>query len=83
MAIKPDKPTGDFALRDFNYSQDGLYTKMTDNEFKQGRNNTGEVETPLGSVPNAHKDNYILRYLTTQIDYLTKMVEYLEEKVGG
>lgn len=83
MAEKPSKPTGDFVLRDFSYSVDGIYDKMTDTEFKQGRNNTGEVETPLGSVPNAHKDNYIFRYLTTQINYLTKMVEYLDEKTGG
>lgn len=83
MAEKPNKPTGDFALRDFDYSIDGIYDKMTDTEFKQGRNNTGEVETPLGSVPNAHKDNYIFRYLTTQISYLTKMVEYLDQKSGG
>ena len=83
MAEKPSKPTGDFALRDFDYSVDGIYDKMTDTEFKQGRNNTGEVETSLGSVPNAHKDNYIFRYLTAQINYLTKMVEYLDQKSGG
>lgn len=83
MAEKPSKPTGDFALRDFAYSIDGIYEKMTDTEFKQGRNNTGEVETPLGSVSNAHKDNYIFCYLTTQINYLNKMVEYLDKKTGG
>jgi hypothetical protein len=56
---------------------------MTDSEFIQGRNNTGEIETPLGSVPNAHKDNYLFNYLNKHIVYLTRMVEYLTEKVGG
>ena len=83
MAMKPSKPSGDFELRAFNYSEDGTYEKMTDNEFRQGRNNTGEVETPLGSLPNAHKDNYLFQYITQQLSYLTQMVEYLDEKVGG
>ena len=83
MAEKPTKPTGDFAYKDYNYCSNGLYEAMTESEFKQGRNNTGEVETSLGSLPDARKDNYIFRYLTAQINYLTKMVEYLDQKSGG
>ena len=80
MAEKPTKPTGDFAYKDYNYCSNGSYEAMTESEFKQGRNNTGEVETPLGSVPNSYKENYMFRYLTTHIDYLMKMVEYLDSK---
>lgn len=83
MATKPSKPSGDFTLRDVNYSEDGIYEKMTDAEFRQGRNNTGEVETPLGSVPNSHKDNYLFLYFSKHISYLEQMVDYLATKVDG
>jgi hypothetical protein len=83
MATKPTAPTGDYALKSTIYAQDGVIEAMTDSEFIQGRNNTGEIETPLGSVPNAHKDNYLFNYLNKHIVYLTRMVEYLTEKVGG
>lgn len=81
MADKPIAPSGDFILRDVAYSEDGIYEVMSDSEFVQGRNNTGEVETPLGSVPNAHKDNWLFNYLNKHIVYLTQMVEYLESKI--
>lgn len=80
MATKPTAPSGDFALKDIAYAEDGLYTPMTNNEMIQGRNNTGEIETPLGSMPDAQKENYLFRYLTEHIIYLTKMVEYLDSK---
>lgn len=83
MANRPPIPSGEFTLRDKAYASDGLYKTMTDNEMFQGRNNTGEVETPLGSMPDAQKDNYLFRYITEHINYLTKMVEYLEEKIEG
>lgn len=81
MAEKPVAPSGDFELKDSFYAQDSVYSKMTDYEFILGRNNTGEVETPLGSVPNASKDNWLLSYLNQHINYLTKMVLYLESKL--
>ena len=81
MANKPTAPSGDFVLKDVIYSEDGIYEVMSDSEFVQGRNNTGEVETPLGSVPNAHKDNWLFNYLNKHIVYLTHMVEYLESKI--
>lgn len=80
---KPTAPTGDFQLKDIIYGQDGLYTVMTDSEFKLGKNNVGEVETPLGSTPDAQKENYLFQYLTTQILYLSQMVDYLVEQVEG
>lgn len=80
MAEKPSKPTGDFAFKEVAYAGDGTYKAMSTSEFSQGRNNTGEPETPLGSIPNAQKDNYLYRYITEQIIYLTKMVEYLDGK---
>ena len=83
MATKPNKPSGDFGLRDFDYCSDGIYKKMTDNEFKQGRNNTGEVKTPLGSIPDTSKDNYIFRYITTHISYIEKMLDYILEQIGA
>ena len=82
MATKPIAPSGDFALKDIVYARDGQYTPMTDNEMIQGRNNTGESETPLGSMPDAQKDNYLFRYMTEHINYLTKMVQYLESEIN-
>lgn len=81
MADKPIAPSGDFALKDIVYAEDGQYVPMTDNEIVQGRNNTGEIETPLGSMPDAQKDNYLFRYITEHINYLTRMVEYLEAEI--
>lgn len=83
MATKPTAPNGEFILRDVIYAEDGIYETMTDSEFVQGRNNTGEVETPLGSVPNAHKDNWLFNYFNKHIVYLTQMVEYLESEIKG
>lgn len=80
---KPIAPTGDFTLRSVPYSNDSIYETMTDGEFIQGRNNTGEVETPLGSVPNSHKDNWLFQYLNLHIIYLTQMVDYLAEQIEG
>lgn len=81
MTTKPTAPDGEFILRDVIYAEDGIYETMTDSEFVQGRNNTGEVETPLGSVPNAHKDNWLFNYFNKHIVYLTQMVEYLETQI--
>lgn len=83
MVAKPTKPTGDYALKTTIYAQDGIIDVMTDTEIAQGRNNTGEVETALGSVPNSHKENYWFNYLNKHIVYLEKMVEYLDSKVGA
>jgi len=83
MAVKPNKPSGDFELREINYAEDGIYEFMTDNEFAQGRNNTGEIETPLGSIPNSHKENYIFQYLTAHIAYLEQMMDYILEQLEG
>lgn len=82
MATKPIAPSGDFALKNIVYAEDGLYVPMTDNEMTQGRNNTGESETALGSMPDAQKDNYLFRYMTEHINYLTKMVQYLESEIN-
>lgn len=83
MADKPVAPSGDFILRDVTYAQDGLYEVMSDIEIVQGRNNTGEPETPLGSVPNAQKENFWFAYLNQHIVYVEKMVEYLAEQIEG
>lgn len=83
MADKPTPPTGDYELREVIYAQDGIIDVMTDNEIAQGRNMTGEIETPLGSVPNAHKDNFWYNYLNQHIVYIEKMLDYLVEKVEG
>lgn len=82
MATKPTPPDGTFKLRDTVYAEDGINNEISDIEFVQGRNNTGEVETVLGSVPDATKDNWLFGYFNTHIIYLTKMVDYLAEKVG-
>lgn len=82
MATKPTPPSGDYALRNVIYAQDGRKDVMSDLEMAQGRNNTGEPETLLGSMTNAHKDNFILNYFNQHIKYLTEMVQYLDSKVG-
>lgn len=73
----PSKPTGDFALRTQIYAEDGIYSKMTDSEMLNGRNNTGEVETPLGSMPNALKENWLFSYFNQHIVYLEDAVDYI------
>lgn len=83
MATKPTPPSGDYRLRDVLYAQDGRKDVMSDLEIAQGRNNVGEPETLLGSMTNAHKDNFLFNYFNTHIKYLTDMVNYLSEKVGG
>lgn len=83
MAEKPLAPDGDFALREVIYAEDGIWETMTDNEIVQGRNNTGEVETPLGSVPNAHKENWWFNYLNKHIIYIEQMLDYVLEKIEG
>lgn len=83
MAEKPVAPSGDFILRDLTYAQDGIYDVISDIEFVQGRNNTGEPETPLGSIPNALKDNFLFAYFNQHIVYLEKMVDYLAEQIEG
>lgn len=82
MATKPTPPSGDYALRNVIYAQDGRKDVMSDLEMIQGRNNTGEPETLLGSMTNAHKDNFLFNYFNQHIVYLTRMVEYLDSKVG-
>lgn len=82
MADKPSKPEGQFELRNEAYAHDSLFLTMSDSEFAQGRNNTGEVETPLGSVPNAQKDNWLFRYLNEHIIYIEQMLDYILEKGG-
>ena len=82
MATKPQAPKDEYALRDIVYGQYSTISVMTHEEFKDGRNNVGELETPLGSMTNAHKDNYLFRYMTEHINYLTKMVQYLESEIN-
>lgn len=81
MAEKPIAPTGDYELKEIIYSESGYKEVMTDSEFKQGRNNVGEQETPLGSIPNANKENFLFNYLNQHIYYVEKMVEYLDERI--
>lgn len=76
----PEKPSGDYALRDYIYAIDSNVDVMTDEEMRQGKNMTGETETLLGSAPNCHKDDYLLRYLCTQIKYLNEVVDYIIEQ---
>lgn len=77
----PEKPQGDFALRDEIYAENGIYNTMTASEMLNGRNNTGEVETPLGSIPNAIKDNWLFSYFNRHIVYLEKAVDYILENM--
>lgn len=79
MAL-PKKPTGDYALRNYIYAINGNVSVMTDEEMRQGRNMTGETETLLSSIPNTHKEDYLLRYLCTQIKYLNEVVDYIIKK---
>lgn len=82
MATKPQAPKDEYILRDIAYGQSSTVSVMTLEEFQSGRNNVGEMETPLGSMTNAHKDNYLFRYMTEHINYLTKMVQYLESEIN-
>lgn len=76
----PEKPTGDYAIRDYIYAINGNVNVMTDEEMRQGRNMTGETETLLSSIPNIHKEDYLLRYLCTQVHYLNEVIDYIIEQ---
>ena len=76
MAL-PEKPTGDYALRKYIYAINSDVDVMTDEEMRQGRNMTGETETLLSSIPNIHKEDYLLRYLCTQVQYLNEVIDYI------
>lgn len=82
MTDKPIAPSGEYTLKNVTYSQDGKIDAMSDFEFQQGRNNVGEAETLLGSMTNAHKDNYMFAYLTKHILYIEQMLDYILEKGG-
>lgn len=80
---RPTPPSGKYALKDTVYAvEDTNMSTISDLEFAQGRNMVGEPETLLGSVPNAHKENWMFSYLNEHIKYLTEMVEYLEEQMS-
>lgn len=79
MAL-PEKPTGDYALRKYIYAINSNVNVMTDEEMRQGRNMTGETETLLSSIPNVHKEDYLLRYLCTQVQYLNEVIDYIVEQ---
>lgn len=81
MAL-PEKPSGDYALRDYIYGINSEVSVMTDEEMRQGRNMTGETETLLSSMPNIHKEDYLLRYLCTHVQYLNEVIDYIIAKQG-
>ena len=78
----PEKPSGDFALRKYIYALNSDVDVMTDDEMRQGRNMTGETETLLSSMPNIHKDDYLLRYLCTHVQYLNEAIDYIIQQQG-
>lgn len=89
MVDKPSKPTGQWALKEVDgtpiyFAEDNGNTSIiSDEEYKQGRNMTGETETLLGSIPNVHKEDWLLEYLTRHIAYIEQMLDYLDEQVSG
>lgn len=85
MAVeKPDKPTEEWELINVPYGEDsGTIATMSLNEYKQGRNMTGEPETLLGSIPDVHKEDWLLSYFTRHIIYIEQMLDYLDEQISG
>ena len=90
MVNKPSKPTGEWSLKkDANnnpiYFADDSSTvaTMSNAEYLQGRNMTGEPETLLGSIPNIHKEDWLLQYFTRHLVYIEQMLDYLDEQVTG
>lgn len=81
MATKPSPLPDEYKIRSIAYGENSEMSKIEDIEMLRGRNNVGEEETPLGSVTNAHKDNYLFCYITKNLIYLSQMVEYLEAEI--
>lgn len=81
MATKPEKLPDEYKIRNVAYGENSEINYIDDNEMIRGRNNVGEEETPLGSVTNAHKDNYLFCYITKNLIYLSQMIEYLEAEI--
>lgn len=82
MVDKPSKPDKEWTLRTTYYGGDKTQT-MSEQEYLQGRNMTGEVETLLGSIPNVHKEDWLLQYFTRHLVYIEQMLDYLDEQISG
>lgn len=90
MVDKPSKPSGIWALKvdeDDNpiyFAENNSSVQvMSDAEYLQGRNMTGEPETLLGSIPDIHKEDWILQYFTHHLVYIEQMLDYLDEQISG
>ena len=89
MTNKPSKPSGIWALKvDSNnnpiyFAGNGTVQTMTNEEYLQGRNMTGEPETLLGSIPDIHKEDWLLQYFTHHLVYIEQMLDYLDEQISG
>lgn len=89
MTDKPSKPSGKWALKvDSNdnpiyFAEGGTVQTMTNEEYLQGRNMTGEPETLLGSIPDIHKEDWLLQYFTHHLVYIEQMLDYLDEQISG
>lgn len=89
MVDKPSKPSGIWALR-VDSSNNPIYFAennssvqvMSDAEYLQGRNMTGEPETLLGSIPDIHKEDWLLQYFTHHLVYIEQMLDYLDKQIS-
>ena len=90
MVDKRSKPSGIWALKvDSNDNpiyfaeNSGTVQAMTNEEYLQGRNMTGEPETLLGSIPDIHKEDWLLQYFTHHLVYIEQMLDYLDKQISG
>ena len=74
MAYPQDKPTGEYALRDYNFGvNDTKKIPMDEYLFKNGYKNADESKTE--SIPDAHNANWLYDVLHRNLRYTQQLAE--------
>lgn len=78
----PEKPTGNYALRSYNFAEDDTsLTPMDEYLFKHGYKNADESE--LESVPDAHEQNWLFDILHRNLRYAIGVAEENKTLLSG
>lgn len=78
----PSKPSGNYALRNYNFAEDDTAkTPMDEYMFKHGYKNADESE--LESVPDAHEQNWLFDILHRNLRYVVDVAEENKTLLSG
>lgn len=78
----PDKPTGNYTLRDYDFAQaDSKKIPMDEYMFKNGYKNAEESDTE--SVPDAHSQNWLFDILHRNLRYAIGTAEENKDRINN